>query len=101
MKVWKKVTIKDQNKQVNLLSRSLTNYLYGYGPIRDITRKYNITPEDRISLDKYMMNRIAGLLMLYLSKDYNRINDIANKYNYETYELDNIRPEIEGYINKN
>jgi hypothetical protein len=101
MKIWKKVTIKDQNKQVNLIARSLTNYLYGYGPIRDITRKYKITPEERLQLDKYMMNRIAGLLMLYLSKDYNRINDIANKYNYETFELEDIKPEIEGYINKN
>ncbi len=101
MKIWKTVQIKDRNKQVNLLSRAFTNYLYGYGPIRDLQRKYHITPEDRHLLDKYMINRIAGLLMLYISKDMNRINDIANKYNYETYDLDLITPEIEGYINKN
>ena len=100
MKVWKKVKIKDKNKEVNRLSRSFTNYLYGYGPIRDLTRKYHISQTDRNELDKYMINRIAGLLMLYLSKDNRRINDIANKYNYETYELDKIIPEIEGYINQ-
>ena len=100
MKVWKKVQIKDKNRQISLLSRAITNYLYGYGPIRDITRKYHITASDRVELDKHMMNRVAGLLMLYISKDYNRINDIANKYNYENYELDDIVPEIEGYINK-
>lgn len=101
MKVWRKVQIKDKNKEVNLLSRAFTNYLYGYGPIRELTRKYNISQEDRHELDKYMINRIAGILMLYLSKDVDRINDIANKYNYETYDLDLITPEIEGYINKN
>ena len=100
MKVWKKVQIKDKNKEVNILARAITNYLYGYGPIREITRKYQISPVDRIELDKYMMNRVAGLLMLYLSKDKERINDIANKYNYENYEIDDITPEIEGYINK-
>lgn len=100
MKVWKKVKIKDQNREVNLLARAITNYLYGYGPIREITRKYQISSSDRVELDKYMMNRVAGLLMLYLTKDLNRINDIANKYNYENYELQDITPEIEGYINK-
>lgn len=100
MKVWRKVRIKDQNKEVNILARAITNYLYGYGPIRDITRKYQITSSDRVELDKYMMNRVAGLLMLYLTKDKTRINDIANKYNYENYDIQDITPEIEGYIDK-
>ncbi len=100
MKVWKKVQIKDYNRQVNLLARSFTNYLYGYGPIRDLCRKYQIRPDDRVVLDQYMANRIAGLLMLYLSRDFDRINDIANKYNYNTYVLEDIFPEIEGYINQ-
>lgn len=99
MKVWRNIRIKDQNKDVLTLSKSLTNYLYGYGPILDICRKYNITREDRAILDKYMANRIAGLLMLYISKNYNRINDIANKYNLDD-NITNITPEIEAYIEK-
>ena len=46
MKVWTKVRIKDKNKQIELVAKSLTNYLYGYGPILDITRKYNISYSD-------------------------------------------------------
>ena len=42
MKVWTKVAVKDQNPQVERISKSFLNYLYGYGPIRDICRKYNI-----------------------------------------------------------
>ena len=100
MKIWAKVHIKDQNKSINQISKSLTNYLYGYGPIQDICRKYNIKKEDRVILDQYTANRIAGLLMLYLSKDYNRINDIVNKYNINAIEFDKIIPEIEGYVDK-
>ncbi len=100
MKVWTKVRIKDKNKQVELVAKSLTNYLYGYGPILDITRKYNISSSDRKILDQYTANRIAGILMLYLSKDITRINDIANKYNIEASLVDNIFPEIEGYVDK-
>ena len=100
VKIWAKVKIKDKNKEVELIAKSLTNYLYGYGPILDISRKYNITQEDRTILDQYTANRIAGLLMLYLSKDYQRINDIANKYNIEASRILEIMPEIEGYVEK-
>ena len=100
MKMWAKVQITDKNKDVELIAKSLTNYLYGYGPIQNLVRKYQITPEDRKTLDQYTANRIAGLLMLYLSKDYPRINDIANKYNINAINYSEITPEIEGYIEK-
>jgi len=99
MKVWRNIKIKDTNKDVLILSKSFTNYLYGYGPILDICRKYNISREDRAILDKYTSDRIAGLLMLYISKNYNRINDIANKYNLDD-DIKTINPEIEAYIEK-
>ena len=101
MKIWSKVHIKDKNHEVDLTSKSLTNYLYGYGPILNLYRKYNVSKEDRIMIDQYTTNRIAGLLLLYLVKDYKRINDIVNKYNISDDNLDNIIPEIEGYIEKN
>lgn len=99
MKVWEKIKIKDENKDVLLLSKALTNYLYGYGPVLDICRKYNISIEDRLILDRYTADRIAGLLLLYISKNFDRINDIANKYNLDD-NIKNITPEIEAYIEK-
>lgn len=100
MKVWTKVHLKDRNKQVEMISASLTNYLYGYGPISEICKKYHISENDRKILDQYTANRIGGLLMLYLAKDISRINDIANKYNIPDNNLGEIIPEIEGYIEK-
>lgn len=100
MKIWTKVHITDQNKDVERISKSFTNYLYGYGPIRDLYRKYNVSRQDIKIIDQSIANRIAGLLLLYLSKDYKRINDIANKYNVDAAIVENIIPEIEGYIEK-
>ena len=100
MKVWTKIHITDKNKDINTISNSLTNYLYGYGPILDIARKYNIDNKDIAALNNYTLNRIAGILMLYLANDNHRINDIVNKYNFNTDMIDEIIPEIEGYINK-
>ena len=95
MKVWTKVKLTDKNTEVELIAKSLTNYLYGYGPIQALTRKYHITEED-----KYTADRIAGILMLYLAKDINRINDIVNKYNIPNGIVKEIVPELEGYIEK-
>ena len=100
MKVWSKVRIKDKNKDIEVMSKSLTNYLYGYGPIQEICRKYKIDPIERKKLDQYTADRIAGLLMLYLSNDKKRINNIVNKYNIDVTENISILPEIEGYIEK-
>ncbi len=100
MKVWTKVRLKDRNKQVELISKSLTNFLYGYGPIRDLVRKYKIQEADRKIIDQYTANRIAGLLMLYMAKDTNRINNIVNKYNIPDGIVSEIIPELEGYIDR-
>lgn len=100
MKRWVKIHISDKNRQVDLISRAFTNYLYSFGPINEIKRKYHISDEDKKAIDQYSANRIAGILMLYLSKDYQRINDIANKYNVDYVKLDDIIPEVEGYIEK-
>ena len=99
MKIWTRVRIKDFSKTVEKVSRSLTNYLYGYGPIDDLCKKYNISDTDRHTLDQYSANRIAGILMLYLARDTDRINDIVNKYNIPGT-VNEIAPEIEGYITK-
>ena len=100
MKIWTKVHLKDRNLEVELISKALANYLYFNGPIDEICKKYNISTDDRMLLDRYTTNRIAGILMLYLANDTSRINDIVNRYNIPDDKLISVFPEIEGYINK-
>ena len=100
MKIWTKVRIKDNSREVNLISRSLANYLYAFGPINDLIHKYDIPKEEYKKITQYTANRISGILMLYLANDIDRINDIANKYNLNNDLISNITPEIEGYITK-
>ena len=100
MKVWTKVCLADRTKEVEQIGRSLTNYLYGYGPMLDIKKKYGISLDDYKEINQYMANRISGILMLYLASDYKRINDIVSKYNINNELISNVIPEIEGYINK-
>ena len=100
MQVWKKVKLKNIDKQTALLSNALTNYIYKDGPILDIFNKYEISKRDRKALDDYASSRIAGLILLFFSGDSKRINDIANKYNYleGINDVMDIEAEIEGYV---
>lgn len=100
MKVWTKVRLADRSREVEQIGRSLTNYLYGYGPMLSIKDRYNISSEDYKEMTQYTANRISGILMLYLANDYKRINDIVNKYNINNEMINSIIPEVEGYINK-
>lgn len=100
MKIWTKVHLKENSKQLNIISNSLTNYIYSYGPINKLKHKYDISEDDYKELSQYTANRIGGILLLYLAQDINRINDIANKYNFQNDSIKQIIPEIEGYINK-
>ena len=100
MKVWTRVRIKDRNKQVELISKAFTNYILASGPINDLYLKYQVNGADIHIINQYTVNRVAGLLMLYLSRDFDRVNDIANKYNMDASRYTEIIPEIEGYIEK-
>ena len=100
MKVWKNARFLKKDKNIELITRSYINYIYKYGPINDIIRKYNINPSDVYKLNQYTANRIAGLILLYLAKDKKRLNDIVLKYDTSDLLVSDITPEIEGYIER-
>ncbi len=101
MKVWTKIKLKDRDKNIEIFSNAITNYLYKYGPITEICKKYGITYLERKRIEQHTANRIAGILTLYLAKDNRRIHDIINKYyNSNDAFKEEIIPELEGYIER-
>ncbi len=100
MKIWTKIRLKDQDKNIDVLSSAMTNYLYKYGPIGDILKKYGVSYNEKKIMEDYTASRIAGLLTLYLANDKGRIQDIVNRYYTNEATVKHIVPELEGYIEK-
>ena len=98
MKIWKKISLENSIKEVDIVSKSLTNYIYSSYQLSNIISKYNISNKDIENLNKYTTDRVAGLLLLYISKNNKRINDIVNKYN--TNNKLKVEPVVEGYVEK-
>ena len=46
MKVCKKISLENSIKEVDIVSKALTNYIYSSKTLSDITSKYNISDED-------------------------------------------------------
>ena len=51
-----------------------------------------------VRLNQYLADRIAGLALLTLADDKERLNDIIIKYSNNQLLVGDIVPEIEGYV---
>ena len=100
MKIWRKARFLKKDPKIENIVNSYVNYIYKDGPIQEIGKKYRIEIGDLIKLNQYTADRIAGLLVLYMAKDYKRLNDIIIRYHNKQLLVGDIIPEIEGYIEK-
>lgn len=100
MKIWKKVRFLEKDKKIDGIIRSYVNYIYKDSPINDLAKKYRIDPSDIIKLNQYTADRLAGLLLLAMAKDKERLQDIVLKYQSDQLLVGEIIPELEGYIEK-
>lgn len=98
MKVWKRVRFLKKDKKIDMIVKSYVNYIYQNSPVNELVNKYHIEPSDMVRLNQYLADRIAGLTLLTLADDKERLNDIIIKYSNNQLLVGDIVPEIEGYV---
>ena len=98
MKVWKRVRFLKKDKKIDMITKSYVNYIYENSPINEIFDRYKVSPSERVRLNQYIADRIAGLVVLSLANDKERLNDIVIKYYNNQLLVSEIVPEIEGFI---
>lgn len=98
MKVWKRVRFLKKDKKIDMIVKSYVNYIYQNSPVNELVNKYHIEPSDMVRLNQYLADRIAGLALLNLADDKERLNDIIIKYSNNQLLVGDIVPEIEGYV---
>ena len=65
---------------IDPLSKAITQYAFRSGPIEQIQIDKKLTSEDMKSLNKYMVNRIAGLLQKAFDGEWDQISKVFNFY---------------------
>lgn len=94
-----------KNININDLSKALTHYVFRNGPVEDIHANGQLSQEDMKVLNKYMVNKFAGLLDLIRNEEWLKIqlmiefNRIYGKeWDNATYDLEDIDCLCENFI---
>ena len=100
MKVWIKAKYQKEDKNLKRTLESYLNYIYEGSTIEEIFTKYKVSKKDRKEVNQTLANRMAGLYLLLLAQDQKRLHDIVLKYQKNKMLLNEITPEIEGYMER-
>ena len=65
---------------IDTISVALTHYLFKNGPVEDMHSEGKLSQEDMKTLNKFMVNRIAGLLQIINKKEWLKIESLLDYY---------------------
>ena len=68
-------------KNIDTISIALTHYLFRNGPVEDMHRDGKLSQNDMKTLNKFMANRIAGLLQTINKAEWLKLELLLNYYN--------------------
>lgn len=74
----KKRLVKEDN--IDTISIALTHYLFRNGPVEDMHSDGKLSQEDMKTLNKFMVNRIAGLLTTINKGEWTKLELLLNFY---------------------
>jgi len=82
-----------QEKNIPLISKAITHYIFRNGPVEDMHADGKFSQSDMKTLNKFMVNRIAGLLKLALDGEWTKLElmvEVLKKYgtNWDEVECD-------------
>ena len=66
---------------IDTISVALTHYLFKNGPVEDMHSEGKLSQEDMKTLNKFMVNRIAGLLQIINKEEWLKIELLLDYYN--------------------
>lgn len=68
------------NFDIDKFSKIITNYAFRNGPVEDIHASGKLSEEDMKTLNKYMVNRIAGILQLIKDEQWFKLVGFLETY---------------------
>jgi len=69
-----------ENFDIDKISKIITHYVFRNGPVEDMHTNGNFSNEDMMVLNKYMVNRIAGILQLIKDEQWFKLVGLIETY---------------------
>lgn len=89
----KKRLLKKEN--IDKISKAITQFIFINGPIKDIYSEEKISQNDMKILNKFMVNRIAGLLTAIGDNSWLKLELLLHYYKIYGSDCDEAEPDME------
>lgn len=82
-------------ENIDVAAKAITHFAFRNGPVEDMHSNNQLTEDDMKTLNKYMVNRIAGVLIAIADHKWLHLEALLSYYkNYGT-EWDKAEPDVE------
>ena len=82
---------------IDMLSKGITQYAFRSGPVEEMHSRGKLTQKDMKTLNKYMVNRIAGLLTTISKGDIANILKVLTFYVSLSSDWDSCKPDTKEF----
>ncbi len=82
---------------IDMLSKGITQFTFRSGPIEEMHSKGKLTQKDMKTLNKFMANRIAGLLTAISKGDISSVLKVLTFYASLSSDWDSCKPDVEEF----
>ena len=80
---------------IDAISKAVTHYVFRNGPVEDMHANGQLSEQDMKTLNKYMVNRIAGLLTAAMDGDWLNLEQLFSFYRFFGSDWDAAVPDME------
>ena len=84
-------------KTINMLSKGITQFVIRSGPVEEMHAENKLTQNDMEILNKFMTNRIAGLLQTIFNGDVANALKVLTFYASLSFDWDSVKPDTEEF----
>ncbi|MBE7704094.1 MAG: hypothetical protein E7Z89_08630 [Cyanobacteria bacterium SIG28] len=82
---------------IDMLSKGITQFAFRSGPVEEMHSKNKLTQKNMETLNKYIANRIAGLLQTVLNGDISKALKVLTFYASLSTDWNTIKPDTEEF----
>jgi hypothetical protein len=82
---------------IDMISKGITQYAFRSGPIEEMHARSKLTQKDMKTLNKFMANRIAGLLTTISNGDISNVLKVLTFYASLSSDWDSCKPDSEEF----
>lgn len=84
-----------KRENIDMISKAVTHFIFRNGPIEDMHANNQLSQKDMKTLNKYMVNRIAGLLTAIADNNWLQLELLLAYYRPFGTEWDAAEPDME------